>query len=54
MAHGTKITPQMSTPDSIQISPSLYENPPPNGIYPFAKISEHDKVWDTHRNQQTR
>ena len=36
----------------IQISPLIYENPPPNGVdLPLAKISEHDKVWDTHRNQ---
>ena len=25
--------------------------PQMGSIYPLAKISEHDKVWDTHRNQ---
>ena len=40
-----KITPKMSI-WPIQISPLIYENPPPNGVdLPLAKISEHDKVW---------
>ena len=37
----------------IQISPiNLWKSAPKWGRFtPFAKISEHDKVWDTHRNQ---
>ena len=38
--------------DLSKLAQLIYENPPPNGVdLPLAKISEHDKVWDTHRNQ---
>ena len=36
----------------IQISPiNLWKSAPKWGRFTPAKISEHDKVWDTHRNQ---
>ena len=37
--------------DLSKLAQLIYENPPPNGVDLPAKISEHDKVWDTHRNQ---